>query len=98
MKKLIDKWRTGAEQCLRGEMGYQVGGGFRGFSQKHTSEIFNLILINSYLFQAQIELSYMATPLFGGLLHALQEIWFIHLPIVDDDWSTPQRAAQRIDF
>lgn len=50
-----------------------------GFSQKHTSEIFNLALINSCLFQAQIELSYMATPLCWGLLHALQEIWFIHL-------------------
>lgn len=79
MKNLIDKWRTGAEQRSREEMGYEVVGAL-GFSQKPTSEIFNLALVNSYLFQTQIELSYMATPLFGGLLHALQEIWFIHLP------------------
>lgn len=35
MKKLIDKWRTGAEQCLRGEMGYQVGGVSRIFTKAH---------------------------------------------------------------
>lgn len=77
-----------------------MGGGWGscGFSQKHTCEIFNLVLINSYFFRAKIELSYVATPLFGGLLLALREIWFIHLPIVDNDWSSPQRAAQRIDF
>lgn len=68
------------------------------FSTKRTSEIFNLALINSCLLQAEIELSYMATPLCWVLLHALQEIWFIHLPIVDGDWSTLLRAAQRIDF
>lgn len=69
---------AGAEWCLRVEMGYQVGESF-GIFTKHTSEIFNLALINSCLFQAQIELSYMAMPLCWGLLHALQEIWFIHL-------------------
>lgn len=81
MKKLIDEWsrldggRTVAE---RRDWGIRWGRA-KGFSQKNMSEIFNLALINSYLFQAQIELSYMATPLCWGLLHALQEIWFIHL-------------------
>lgn len=95
MKKLIDKRRAGAEQCLSEERGYQVGRRFEGGggSQTHTCEIFNLVLINSYFFRAKIELFYVATPLFGGLLLALQEIWFIHLPIVDDDWSSPPESS-----
>lgn len=80
MKKLIDEWSGlgGGRAGLGEKMGYQVGES-SGIFTKHTSEIFNLALINSCLFQAQIELSYMATPLCWGLLHALQEIWFIHL-------------------
>lgn len=80
-KNLIDEWRgvdggqNGSEEKTRSIW----WGRAQGFSQKHTSEIFNLVLINSCLFQAQIELSYMAMPLCWGLLHALQEIWFIHL-------------------
>lgn len=69
---------TRAEQWLRKD-GVSGGGEPGWISQKHTSEIFNLALINSCLLQAQIELSYMATPLCWGLLHTLREIWFIHL-------------------
>lgn len=67
------RWLKKRERdCIRWERARRI-------SQKHTFEIFNLALINSCLFQTQIELSYMAMPLCWGLLHALQEIWFIHL-------------------
>ena len=42
--------------------------------------------------------AYMAMPLFGDYYMLYRRFGLFIFPIVGNDWSTPLRAAQRIDF
>lgn len=83
-----DDWQEGAELFSREVIVRWVGS--EGLSPS-THLKYSISLINSCLLQVQPELSSTATPLFGGLLHALQEIWVFHFSYC---WKWRERSPE----
>lgn len=88
------RWLTiGGRTVLRRSNGVSGGRDLKDFRRAH---IWNIQFCRSTVVFPKFgpELSYMATPLFGGLFHALQEIWVFHFSYCWLPERSPENGSQ----